>query len=85
MNCDCISATEKRIEEKFSAEVGADIKATCTDVGMFVRGNALDACLYTRFKLTGNAKGYQRGKEIKMIASFCPFCGTSTKPNEVKA
>ncbi|ODP35129.1 hypothetical protein [Pandoraea sp. ISTKB] len=82
MNCDCISTTEKRIEEKFSAELGADIKATCTAAALAVRGNALETCLYTRFKLTGNAKGYTRGKEITMIASFCPFCGEPTKPKE---
>lgn len=84
MNCDCISKTEKAIAEKFSAEVGADIKATCMGVGFLVRDNSLDVCINTSFKLTGNAKGYTRGKEIKMIASFCPFCGKSTKPAEEK-
>ncbi|WP_353191374.1 hypothetical protein [Pandoraea pnomenusa] len=82
MNCDCISVTEKRIAEKFSAELGADIKATCMGTGFLVRDNELAVCINTRFKLTGNAKGYQRGKEINMIASYCPFCGKSTKPSE---
>ncbi|WP_322880315.1 hypothetical protein [Pandoraea sputorum] len=79
MNCDCIRTTEKAIAEKFSAEVGADIKATCMGTGFLLSASGLDACIKTTFKLTGNAKGYQRGKEINMIASFCPFCGTSTK------
>ncbi|VVE79330.1 gp41 [Pandoraea sputorum] len=82
MNCDCISRTENAVAEKFSAEVGADIKATCMGTGFLLHGSSLAVCINTTFKLTGSAKGYTRGKEINMIASFCPFCGESTKPGE---
>lgn len=82
MNCDCISRTEGSVAEKFAADLGVAVKAECMGTGFLVRGNSLDVCINTTFKVTGNAKGYTRGKEIKMIASFCPFCGSSTKPAE---
>ncbi|WP_331693535.1 hypothetical protein [Pandoraea sputorum] len=82
MNCDCISKTEKQVGEMFSNELRVEIKATCSGAGFFMRGNALDTCLYTPFSLTGDIKGYKRGREVKMVASFCPFCGESTKPKE---
>lgn len=78
MNCTCINDLEKKLAAKYSAELGTSASAECRAAG-FSFGKSLMVIHKTEFKITANAPCYKRGKSIPVIASYCPFCGTSTK------
>ena len=76
MSCDCISDIEKRLADKFSADIGVDASARCESVGFLLSGGIVH---YTNFKITAQAKGYARGKVVPVHSNYCPFCGKSMK------
>lgn len=78
MNCSCISDIEKRIGTQFAEQHGKPAHVECAAVG-FTLGKSLDIVHKTDFKITADVPGYKRGNKLAMIASFCPFCGKSTK------
>jgi hypothetical protein len=83
MNCDCISTVEKNLAEHMVPKAGENAKATCGIVG-FSLGTTLAITLSIPFRVKGSNKGYtsERGKEVIVVASYCPFCGVSTKTPE---
>jgi hypothetical protein len=78
---------EKNLAEHMTPKAGEDAKATCDIVG-FSLGSNLAITLSIPFRVKGSKKGYtsERGKEVIVVASYCPFCGVSTKkPAETDA
>ncbi|EON11948.1 hypothetical protein [Pandoraea sp. SD6-2] len=83
MNCNCVKETEAAITDMMTSKLGAPVEVKSADIAFLFGGaSGMSMALNTRFTVTADAKGYKRGKQISMIASFCPFCGTSTKPAE---
>jgi hypothetical protein len=78
MNCNCINELEKKLADKYSSELGTPANVECKAAG-FTFGKSLQVVHKSEFKITANAAGFKKGKSIPMVASFCPFCGTSTK------
>jgi hypothetical protein len=78
MNCNCLTDVEKKLKEKFSADLGAEAKVECQNLG-YLFGKSVRFAHLTEFKITADAKGYRKGKRITVTANFCPFCGKSTK------
>lgn len=83
MNCNCVKETEVAIADLMKEKLATSVEVKSADIA-FVFGGAsgMSMAFKTRFTVTAEAKGYKRGKEVSMIASFCPFCGTSTKSKE---
>lgn len=88
MNCNCINDIEKRLEKQFSEQLCKPAKVECQSAG-FSLGKSLAIIHKTefkiKFKITADAPGYKRGMPLSLIASFCPFCGKSTKAEEKAA
>lgn len=83
MNCNCVKETEAAIADLMKEKLGTSVEVKCADIAFVFGGtSSMSMAFKTRFTATAEAKGYKRGKEVSMIASFCPFCGTSTKPKE---
>jgi hypothetical protein len=84
MNCDCVNVTEKELAKFMQQQAGDNATATCGIVG-FSLGSSLALTLSIPFRVKGSKKGYtsERGKEVIVVASYCPFCGVSTKKPEV--
>lgn len=74
--CNCITEIEKKLDEKYTADLGTKATALCEQVGFLLTGGIVH---YTNFKITAEAKGYSRGKVIPVHANYCPFCGESMK------
>lgn len=87
MNCNCISDTEKKIAEYMQSQAGDNAKAACDIAGFTLGQNDLAVALLIPFRVKGSKKGYtsEKGKTINMTASFCPFCGVSTKKAKPEA
>lgn len=81
MNCNCISDMERRVADKYTQDTGISMTATCQNIGILLDPPAAgDAIYMTTFKVTGQVKGFGKGKTISVTASFCPFCGKAVKP-----
>lgn len=80
MNCNCISMLEKDIAKHMKPEAGDNATATCMGAG-FALGTDMVLTLNIPFRVHGSKKGYKslHGKEMNVVASYCPFCGKSTK------
>lgn len=89
MNCDCIKQTEKRLAEAdfVKAKAGENIEVSCqiTTFGL-TETNNLVLALAIPFRVRGTGKGFSsaKGKELPVFASYCPFCGKSTKEENDK-
>jgi hypothetical protein len=82
MNCACISDIEKKLKEKLNKETGIDIHVECRNTGFVVIENTMELVHITNFTATGDTKGYKKGKDIRMTANYCPFCGKPFAKNE---
>lgn len=84
MNCGCIKRLEGEIAEAsfVKAKAGENIKVECVATA-FQMTKDLDLKLVINipFRVRGTGRGFasEKGKEMPVVASFCPFCGVSTK------
>ncbi|MEM5325213.1 hypothetical protein VSR34_01195 [Paraburkholderia sp. JHI2823] len=82
MNCNCLNEMEDKVAAKFSADLGVPVEAQCQAVAFGMSDSGVTLWHKTEFKITAPTKGYARGKLVPVMASFCPFCGKSAKPEE---
>jgi len=73
MNCTCMTDLEKKLAEKYSADLGKPAEAKCEGVAI-VFGKKVTAEHKTPFRIKSDVPGYRKGKEVSFFASFCPFC-----------
>lgn len=78
MNCDCFNELEKKLAEKFTADLGKPAEVKCGGVA-FTYAKTIELAHTTPFKVTADVPGYRKGKTVPFFASFCPFCGKATK------
>lgn len=78
MNCNCISELEKKVADKYAADLGKPVEVKCTGAAI-VFGKTVSMAHKTPFIVKADAPGYRKGKDVSFFASFCPFCGKSTK------
>lgn len=81
MNCDCISDIEKRLAAHMKPQAGETARASCAGSALFIIGGEAVSGLSIPFRVTGDKKGFtaMKGKEMPVVASFCPFCGKGAK------
>lgn len=81
MNCDCIELNEKRLVEFLKDQAGESATATCQAIALQITSDMnLRTVLNIPFRVKGTGKGFIRGKDVPIVANFCPFCGASAKP-----
>jgi hypothetical protein len=81
MNCECLSVVKKNIAKHFKPQAGEDVEVNFENiVGQFI-GNSLVTKIGLPFRVKGSGKGFkgEKGRIELVTASFCPFCGESTK------
>jgi hypothetical protein len=79
MNCTCITEIGQKLTEQMAKDGAVNPKVYPNFVGIdFNGGRTVVSLPYT---VHGDNRPYssQKGKTISMVASFCPFCGKSTK------
>ncbi len=84
MNCNCIDKTEAKLREHFDKDPtlkGRIESVECLGTGMTLLGNSLVTTINIPFAIKADAPGFRssKGRVTPFIASFCPFCGVSTK------
>ena len=84
MNCTCMQDLETKVAEKYTADLGKPAKAECSGAAI-VFGKSVSFSHVTPFKVTADAPGFRKGKTVQFHASYCPFCGKSTKEEEKAA
>ncbi|WP_017234945.1 hypothetical protein [Pandoraea sp. B-6] len=83
MNCNCVKETEVSIANLMTTKLGTPVEVKSADIAFILgRKQGMWMAFKTRFTATADAKGYKRGKEVTMIANFCPLCGKSAKQTE---
>lgn len=80
MQCDCITATEKRMADHMTESLGVQATATCKGTLLVLGKHTLDAHIGIPFEVKADKTGFKKGKVMNMTASYCPFCGTRTTP-----
>lgn len=83
MNCDCIGKTEKKIAEYLKPQAGEDVKVECLATAISINDDmGLHMAIRIPFSVKGSKKGFtsQKGKEMPVMASYCPFCSRDTRP-----
>jgi hypothetical protein len=80
MNCNCISATEKKLADYMKPQAGDDAKATC-EATVFQLTQTMRLMIRIPFRVRGSKKGFtsEKGKEVPFTAAFCPFCGRDAR------
>lgn len=80
MQCDCLKRVSEKLVDHFKAEAGDDAEAQFKHIAWDL-SNGCDTVINLPFTVKGSKKGFTsaKGKEIMMRASFCHFCGVSTK------
>ncbi len=87
MQCNCIEEIEAKIKEHMQPDVKAPIEsARCQNISYVLNGANAGTHIGIPFGVKADAPGYRsrKGKEFTVIASYCPFCGKSTKPEATK-
>jgi hypothetical protein len=86
MNCDCVTKTEEKFADHFRKDAGDSVSARCMATAFSISadlGNVAFAVVIP-FSVKGDKKGFTaaKGKIVNFTASFCPFCGVSTRKKE---
>jgi hypothetical protein len=79
MNCDCLDFNEKKLAKHYAKQGVINPKVSADFLGInFATGEGVISLTYT---VRGDNRPYNsaKGKPVSMIASFCPWCGKSTK------
>ena len=85
MNCDCIRKTEEIIADHFRTQAGDDVTVRIKGRAIGIDKETMK--LTDQFNLSafvkGSKKGFtsQKGKEVFIACSYCPFCGKPTAQN----
>jgi len=84
MNCNCIKEVEEKLAEYRKPLAGDDAVARMENIAWAINGNKVLTVINIPFRVKGSKKGYtsEKGRIETITASFCPFCGKSTKPAE---
>lgn len=79
LQCKCLNEVEGKLRDHYRTLLGTDVEICAADA-VFVLGNGGGTALRQTFCIKADKPGYrsQKGKEVSMMASFCPFCGKST-------
>jgi hypothetical protein len=80
MNCGCIKRLEGEIAQApfVKAKAGENITVTCAATGFQMTDDMdLKLVINIPFRIRGTGKGFtsEKGKEMPVVASYCPFCG----------
>lgn len=81
MQCNCLTEAENKLKEKLTVELGVAVEVRSTNETFVLAKNSFEARHFTNFKITANAKGYTRGKDMPLISNYCPICGKAAKAN----
>lgn len=82
MNCNCIKEVEAKVKEFHQPKVNAPIESVrCKNIS-FIFGEVSEIRIGIPFRIKADAPGYrsQKGKEMMVHVSFCPFCGVDARP-----
>lgn len=77
MNCTCIQDSETEIAKHYTVELGVAATAKACNVAFGL--STLGDRHYLPFAVKADATGYRsdKGKEVAMFFSYCPFCGVN--------
>lgn len=86
MDCGCIKRLEGEIAETsfVKAKAGDNIKVECAATAFQMTDDmGLKLVVNIPFRVRGTGKGFtsEKGKELPVVASFCPFCGKPAAAN----
>jgi len=81
MNCNCITDVNAQLTEHYTASLATTATAKLQQVA-YVMGPKMDDMLFIDVKITSEAKGYKKGKNVHMFVSFCPFCGKDQREKD---
>lgn len=82
MNCNCIQETEERILDLLREKHDGKIDSVeCAAVGFTLSCSSMGTAICIPFTVKGSVKGVATasGKNMSMVASYCPFCGADTR------
>ncbi|MTD32437.1 hypothetical protein [Paludibacterium denitrificans] len=82
MQCTCLRDIEKKLTEKFTSDLSVPAEVSCQNEAFIHEGNCMEIAHTTNFKITANAKGFMKGKNMPVTANYCPFCGKPTKKEQ---
>jgi hypothetical protein len=79
MNCGCLKFNEGRLIEYYKANGVVNPRVSAQFLGINLSTG--DAVINLVYAVHGDNRPYnsQKGKVCNMIASFCPWCGKSTR------
>ena len=82
MNCNCIDELQTKIKDLMQPKIKGSIKEVRPTSLSYVMADPPYTALAIPFTVKADAPGYrsEKGKEVPVHASFCPFCGVSAKP-----
>ena len=90
MKCGCIKTVTENVRKSLEDRpelTGKITSVECNAVGIAIIGNSLLTTINIPFAIKADAPGFRsnKGKSMSMIASYCPFCGVSTKEEKPAA
>jgi len=88
MNCNCIKEMAAKIAAApfIQSKAGQNISVECQATGFLMDDElGMRQVVNIPYRVCGTGKGYSsaKGKDMPVVASFCPFCGRSTKRYQV--
>lgn len=85
MNCTCIKDMEGKLRDFLHPKIKGHIeRVECGCIGFGLTDDGMEIRLLIPFNIKADAPGYRslKGKQMSVSASFCPFCGKSTKATD---